>query len=197
MTSPAVTSRCPPPLAYFYCEKGSAEAERSDPTEVLRSIARQLSGDDPRTPVRLPLISKYNNFTRPGVRFRRLDIEECIQLILDLTEDNPATIVVDALDEVDASARYKLLDAFDQIIGRSTNIVKIFASSRDDGDIVCRLAESPNLYISAKDNEGDIDKFVDDQLAKAIGSKRLLNGNVSPILAKTISEVLKRDSNAM
>ncbi len=33
----------PAPIAYFYCTKNSAEAERGDPDEIMRSILRQLT----------------------------------------------------------------------------------------------------------------------------------------------------------
>jgi hypothetical protein len=31
------------PLAYFYCQRRSAEPKQSDPTEILRCIVKQLS----------------------------------------------------------------------------------------------------------------------------------------------------------
>jgi len=197
MTSTSVISSRAPPVAFFYCAKETAEPERSRPTEVLLSIARQLSGDDPEYSIRLPLITTYNKHYDFGVKPRRLESSECVELILALTDENPATIIIDALDECDAAHRYILMDALDEIMQRSSNIVKIFISSRDDGDIVCRLSGSPNLYISVEDNQEDIESFIDNQMEIAIASKRLLRGRVSEELASDISQTLKRDAQGM
>ena len=197
MTNTSVISSWAPPVAFFYCAKETAEPERSRPTEVLLSIARQLSGDDPKYSIRLPLITKYNKYHDVGVKPRRLESSECVELILALTDENPATIIIDALDECDAAHRHILMDALDEIMQRSSNIVKIFISSRDNGDIVCRLSGSPNLYISVEDNQEDIESFIDNQMEIAVASKRLLRGRVSEELARRISQTLKRDAQGM
>lgn len=67
---------------------------------------------------------------------KRLTVEGYTRLLIELTKDHPATIILDALDECEEITRYKLLEALDSIISSSTNVVKIFVSSRDDIDIV-------------------------------------------------------------
>lgn len=52
--------RNPAPVAYFYCARDNAETQRADPEEILRSIARQLSGIDEDTPIRRPTVKKYD-----------------------------------------------------------------------------------------------------------------------------------------
>ena len=186
-----------PNIAFFYCARDAAEPERSNPSEILLSIARQLSGHDPRSPIRLPLIKRYEDLHGIGARPRRLDLQEAVELILDLTEETSAVIVIDALDECDHATRYMLMDALDEILQRSSTVLKLLISSRDDGDIVCRLSGSINLYISADDNRYDIERFIDDRLAAAVRSRRILNGNASPTLVNSIAEVLKRDARGM
>lgn len=67
---------------------------------------------------------------------KRLTVEEYTRLITELTKDHPATIILDALDECEEITHHELLEALDSIISSSTNVVKIFVSSRDDIDIV-------------------------------------------------------------
>src|SRR5205085_3355811 len=125
----------------------------SNPDEILRSILKQLSCSTPDLPIRAPVAKAYTekkeeaeiNGGEPG----KLTLEESVELILALLENNPATIIVDALDECDAARRHELLMALDKIIQESTNLVKVFVSSRDDHDIVCRLAHSTNVFIRA------------------------------------------------
>lgn len=184
-----------PPIAYFYCARDPAEPERSNPKEILLSIARQLSGKDHTLPIRTPTADKY--FASTSLTRRRLTLQEAVDLIISLTDENPATIIIDALDECDALHRYELLEALDVIIQQSSNIVKIFVSSREDSDILCKLENSPNLYIGADDNKRDIENFIRAEVAEAILKKRLLNGNVSIHLRQLIIETLERGAQGM
>jgi selenocysteine-specific translation elongation factor len=84
-----------------------------------------------------------------------LEFDECVELILALLGANPATIVIDAVDECDPAGRYKLLMALGEILQESANIAKVFVRSRDDRDIVDWLASSPNSYVSTRDNSKD------------------------------------------
>lgn len=84
-------------------------------------------------------------------------MEETADVLLELFKENPATIVIDALDEYNPNERHNLLSAMDTIITESASLVRVFVSSRNDGDIVCQLEESPNIFIRASDNSADIE----------------------------------------
>ena len=185
------------PLAYFYCARDAAEPERANPEKVLLSIARQLSGTDVTKPLCEATIHRYAAFRKAGLDARSLSMQETVELILSLLFDTPATIVIDALDECDPARRHDLLDSLDAIIQNSANVVKILVSSRDDGDLVCRLETSPNLYISAKYNAGDIERFIWHEVSSAIEKKRLLNGRVSEYLRNQIIKTLEAGSQGM
>lgn len=76
--------------------------------------------------------------------------------------------MVDALDKYDPLKRHGLLHALRDIIQNSNSLVKVIVLSRDDSDIVCRLNHVPNVYISSDDNGDDVDRFVEQELDKAI-----------------------------
>lgn len=185
------------PLAYFYCSRDTSEPQRADPEEILRSIARQLSSVDVDLPIRQPAKKKYHEVQQKAFDLPKISPEESKQLILSLTDDNPATIVIDGLDECDPDRRYQLIEALEEIVQQSANIVKLFLTSRDDGDIVSHLADLPNLYIHAHDNSDDIKRFIDVEVERAIEKKRLLGGQVSIDLKNHLVHSLNIGANGM
>ncbi|KAF5876990.1 putative ankyrin repeat protein [Botrytis fragariae] len=187
------------PIAYFYCSRTINEPERADPSEILRNILEQLCSLDAETPIREP-VSKEYLARRKEARGRtpeKLSLGETVDIISELLESNPATIVVDGLDECDPIKRNDLLLGLQKIITNSNNIVKVFVSSRDDHDLVHHLARSPNLYIHATDNTGDIKMFIKSRIKEAIREDKLLCGRVSSCLKKIIIGKLIKKANGM
>ncbi|KAM0428831.1 hypothetical protein ACHAPT_006631 [Fusarium lateritium] len=185
------------PIAYFYCSRNSAEAGRSEPEEVFRCIARQLCRDDPEELVNENLLHEWEHVGRPQVGQSKLDAERVMDLISKTLAANPATIVIDALDELRADKRHEVFEYLDQIVKQSPNVVKVLLTSRNDGDIVCRLDTTPNIYISAQDNRADIERFIDAELDKAIAQKRLLRGHVSADVRLRIILTLNHGAQGM
>ncbi|KAF4630251.1 hypothetical protein G7Y89_g7884 [Cudoniella acicularis] len=167
----------PAPLAFFYCIRAEGEPQRADPDEIIRCILKQLSFSKADLPIREPVAGAYKDRKEKaddiGCEIENLKLDECEQLIISLLEYNPATIIIDALDECDSKKRSKLMRALDNIIQKSPSLVKIFVSSRDDSDIVCRLENSPNIFIDASDNSLDIERWVSLQIDNLCDSERI------------------------
>lgn len=72
---------------------------------------------------------------------------ESVELLLALSAEQSATIVIDGLDECVPDQRFKLLGAIEDILRRSEKPVKILVSSRDNKDIYSRLNKPTNLII--------------------------------------------------
>ena len=92
------------PVAYFYCARNAAEPERSNSEEILRSILEQVCSDTTALPITEPVITAYEvkkKETREDTPKDRLTMEETTKLLLQICEENPTTIVIDALDECD------------------------------------------------------------------------------------------------
>jgi hypothetical protein len=189
------------PIAYFYCARDAAEPERADPAEIMRSILKQLSCSKSDLPIREPVAKKYKDMKKEadgdGCELEKLTIAECVELILAVLESNPVTIIIDALDECDPSRRHELFQALDEIIQNAANIVKVFASSRDDNDIICRLTKSHNIFIRACDNSEDIKRFIHSHVGQSITNKRLLRGNISEELKSQIISTLTEKAQGM
>ncbi|KAL2069304.1 hypothetical protein VTL71DRAFT_15642 [Oculimacula yallundae] len=186
-------------LAYFYCVRSTNEPERADPVELLRCLLEQMSCFSEDEPVQSPVVKAYKAGKKEakGRKPSKLDIEECVDVMLELLQLNPVTIIVDGLDECDPVKRQDLLDAFQKIIMESDNVVKIFVSSRDDHDLAHRLSKIPNLYIKASDNGGDIERFIKSRVEEAISKERILCGKVTQALKNTIVKILIQKAEGM
>lgn len=155
------------PIAFFYCARSTAEPERGKPAEVLGAILKQLCSSEPDEPIRNPIATEYASRFRKAdydySRIRKLSVEDCTGLILEVTKDNAATIIVDALDECEEETRYELLEALDNIIANSVEVVKVVVSSRDDVDIVSVVAPILIFYMPPM-TCGKVEEFFSNQL---------------------------------
>ena len=183
---------------YFYCQRNSAEPERSDPEAILRSLVRQMSCLRPGRALLQPVRDIYDARKKEGFAAGSLDSDECTALILRMTKHRPmTTIVIDALDECDPGQRYVLLDALSRIFTDSTGVVKLFISSRDDRDIVLHLGECPNLKIQASHNQDDIARYVNSEVSKVIHSRKWRSGNVDENIEEDIKLALIEKAQGM
>lgn len=189
------------PVVWFYCQRNTAEAERSDPGEVLRAILKQLVCCRPHWEAESPTATEYRRrkgeAEQDGSDIERLDISETIQKILDAVVEMPVTIIIDALDECHPNQRHKLLGALDLLLEKSAHVVKVFVSSREDVDIVLKLQNHPNIYISIDDNKDDIYKYIQCGIKKAQSDRRLLKGSISPDLIDFVIEKLAMKAGGM
>ena len=126
--------------AFFYCARSTAEPARAKPVEILCALLRQLCSSKLDEPVKGPVAREYEARKKKAEEdcsgLKRLTVRDCITLIIELVKDQPAIIILDALDECEEDTRYELLEAFDEIIQKSLDVLRVFVSSRDDIDIV-------------------------------------------------------------
>ncbi|ERF70048.1 hypothetical protein EPUS_03600 [Endocarpon pusillum Z07020] len=189
------------PVAYFYCARNAAEPLRAEPDEVVRALLKQLVHSEGRKQISSSLedafLTRQREADEDGCDPALLSIDECTPLILNWLRDNPVTIIIDALDECSPVRRHELLTALDTIVSQAENVVKVFVSSRDDIDIVLRLANSPNISIRANDNAKDIITYTNTEVSRAIQERRLLLGNVSDELRHKIIDALVDGARGM
>lgn len=186
-------------LAYFYCNY--KESQRRDPASILRSLVKQLClmspGEESSFPE--PVLAIYNQRKNNADLSNLLSIEESKHLLIQLSAGFlRTTIVIDALDECDAKTRGSLFNVIEEIVSSSArNPVKVFVTSRDDGDLRRKFRNSPNLYIEERDNSGDINHFIKTELERCIAAEELLEGNVSVDLQARITSVLETGARGM
>ncbi|KAG9564180.1 hypothetical protein KCU71_g6183, partial [Aureobasidium melanogenum] len=184
------------PFAYFYCADYENEKDRSQPQEILRSIVRQLTmSGRPRPEVHHILSSEFEQLQAKskveGVDMIRLRIEDCERLIMNITVDNPITIVVDALDEILDSERYVLLSLFERIVANAQNLVKIFLTSRSDCGIFDALPTASRLCIRSQDTRIDMDRFIRQLMGGPKGQGKLLKSQDLALQESLVQTLLK------
>ena len=183
------------PTAYFYCTKNSAEAERSNPDEIMRSILRQFTiSHGSSSTVHETILHEYERRQAvakvDGFEMTKLQAADCLKLIIDTTAANPATIVIDAVDEIQPSSRHILLSTLTQIVQDSLSVVKVFVTSRDDSNIFALLSDSVTVRIQNNSTRNDMEVFVHREVSSAIQNRRMLNGVVSDNLRQEMMDVL-------
>ena len=177
-------------LAYFYCLRDVAQDERSRPQEAIRSVIRQLcfTGNilKPKAALAYNQKKKAAKANNSAVA-EKLTWTECITLFMSLLQDTTTFIVIDAIDELKDEERWIFYETLSGIINRTERaVVRVFLSSRDDGDIVRTLSKYTNIYISATDNQRDVELFVHREVERAISGRRILRG-------EPLSDKLKAD----
>ncbi|KAI0903434.1 hypothetical protein F4823DRAFT_568697 [Ustulina deusta] len=154
-------------FAFFYCNRN--EENRRNALDILRSYVRQLSTTSHRS--------------------------DFIYSQLEQLFDDSRLRGSDALDECSPGERTSLLDFFDSIPSKCSHPVRIFISSRPEGDIRQRLIHLSNIEIQATDNEDDIAKFVMQSIDKNGRWREALQKNQS--LKDEIMRTLLAKSNGM
>lgn len=188
-----------PQPVYFYCSRNNQETTRSDPRAILASLARQISSLKPGAPILPPSLLLYRRKEVDGFASGTISIDESTKLIVHLTDYYAvSTIIVDALDECNPESRHQLLDALEDILHQSSGLVKIFVSSREEGDLVCELRDYPSLKISSDRNSKDIELFVHTETTRLVTAGRLLrNSQAKDDLREKITTKLLVGANGM
>ena len=188
-----LSSSTPEKLAYFYCDRG--EKNRREPQSILNTLIQQLAqAESGKDKLFKPVVDIYRDREKTGQTSSRLSLEESQELLIQLTNTySQTTICIDALDEVETRTRLHLLKELKNIIQKSKNLVKIFATTRMDTDILRQLQMFPSIELQPDDNIVDITQFVEVKVQSTIDDGQLLDGDVPDGLkVKICSAVCKR-----
>lgn len=157
----------------------------------MLSLVKQISCLEPGKPIIDPLPEMYEQRRLEGFASGSLSLEECTEIIIDVTEHRPLTvIVIDALDECDEEKRYSLLEALKEILRRAEGLVKVFLSSRDDQDIVDQLVNGSNIEIETCRNQIDINRFVQHEVVTRRKAQKFRCGSISDSLEYRMQQEL-------
>jgi hypothetical protein len=127
----------------------------------------------------------------------KLRCSDCASLILDVLESNPATIVVDGVDEVAESRRHELLRSLIRIRDESPSVIKILLSSRDSSNVFAHLSDAERLRVHEDDTQQDMELYVRHCVSTAIANRNLLDGDVPEDLQKDLVSFLVNRAGEM
>lgn len=171
------------PFAYFYCANLESEKDRRSSDSVMRTILFQLGLDKSHSmKMRNFLCAEYERQllqARAGkLDMPRLTTKDCVRLILELAEEDPVTIVIDAIDAVNDTDRPILIQALREIVSKADNIVKILVTSRSSSRVAAVPASEFRIQITSQETQGDMKVFVDRLIDNAVADEVLLEGKV-------------------
>jgi len=157
------------PTSDFCCADSEFEPERSSPEEILRCLWRQLAINSNRNNEVRPslLFTNENQVARAktdGLELPKLRAKDCIEAILYLASEDPLTIVIDAMDEIAEEERYQLLSALNQITSRAENVVKVFVTSWNDGQVFTLLPTVMRINVTTEDIKPNMRALSDSSL---------------------------------
>ena len=183
-------------VAYFYCNR--AEENRRNPESILNTLIQKLSQTESDEKLLKPVIDIYEAREKAGQEASRLTLNESQELLVQLTDIYPqTTICIDALDEVESGIRVQLLKSLKHVMETSKNLVKIFATTRMDTDILRQFEMFPRIELQPDDNVSDINQFVVTKVQSTINDRLLLDGDVNHALKAEICNVLCERSKGM
>lgn len=188
------------PLAYFYCNASESDIERHSAAGVLRSLARQLTVLGSLQPsIHCKTLALYDRLAEKAkadtFAIVKPSISQCLSLILAAFEDNPATIVIDALDELDDPS--ELVKALNEIVQRAENVVKVLITCRSNPTMLAMMPTSRTIQVTQELNLADVRLFATELVRKSISDGKLLRGAVKQSLEIIIVDALVAGAGEM
>ena len=181
-------------LIYFYC--GSNASDRRSSTCLIRTLIHQLICKFPDLFELVDILYERNRIS--GFAYGALDLVDSRELLAQLLSNSKTTfIVIDALDECDATNRTEVLEALAQLLLLPNVMVKIFVSSRYKDDIALALENHKSLLIERQHNNDDISLFIQKEIEIAVSRKKLLRGKVDHELEQRVKRTLTQGANGM
>ncbi|KAH8646790.1 ankyrin repeat-containing domain protein [Xylariales sp. PMI_506] len=123
------------PFAYFYCLGSASESERSCVDDILGSVLHQIAIMEPQNHVRNFLYTEFERRSKSadgkGQELSKLKRKECVDLIIEAANEDPITIVLDAVDQIHKDHQDILFHELARIMREASNVVKVFVTSRD------------------------------------------------------------------
>ncbi|GFP59166.1 ankyrin repeat family A protein 2 [Trichoderma asperellum] len=120
---------------------------------------------------------------------RGFSIDECETALIELVNFYPrTTLILDALDECEMDTREALARILGNLVDKGEGTVKVFIASRKEADIEEYLGSQKLVEISTADNKDDIEKYVEQEVAKVGSVWSSVSAEVKEQVKKTIAE---------
>jgi ankyrin repeat protein len=185
------------PLAFFYCSASASEPDRRNAASILRSLVRQLTIAASRYPkIHSAVLAVYEIKSEAaklhGFDLAPLHVHECEDLIVAALEDNPATIIVDALDEMDNP--HDLIGSLQTISTRARNVVKVLITTRDSSQVEHTIPHARMVQITLAENQSDVEQFITltlDQMALRRGMSQVTRNKLVESLVSGAGEMFQ------
>ncbi|KAF5623303.1 ankyrin 1 [Fusarium tjaetaba] len=167
------------PFAYFYCLESESEPDRSSADGILRSILRQLAITETQSVVREFFYSDFQRRSRSarllGLDLPKLSRKECVDRIVQVANEDPITILLDGVEQVEDESCDVLLQSLSDIMSKAENVVKVLVTSRNSLDILSSLPTTKEIIVTAGHVHDDMARFI----TQKVDDAKLINGRLS------------------
>jgi hypothetical protein len=196
------------PIAYFYCGD-STNGDGVDACDVLRSLIRQLAVIDHHSrQIHRQALSEYERKCKDAneedSEVEKLNCSECVALLAELLRANPAVLVIDGVDEIYAeppprTTKYELLRSLAKLRDVAASVVKIFLTSREDGQISRWAGDHSvqGMHVRDATVRVDMEHFVKHCIDRSISEHKILDGQLSASLQARITSYLLERADGM
>jgi hypothetical protein len=190
------------PVLYYYCGDTKGYGGRRDAKDVMRSLLRQLTVKNEET---FEIVEQVHlEFRRREARGKvgmgnvdKLEPHECTHWIAEILQSDEATIIIDAIDEIDVTDRHLLLKELIALRDDSGRVTKMLLSSRDDTNLTQWLEGATELRLQASLTEADMERFIGHCVSTAVDNKHLLDGRVDSLFQSQLESYLLDRADGM
>ncbi|KAM0425806.1 hypothetical protein ACHAPT_009057 [Fusarium lateritium] len=163
LSEAAQETTSPAPFAHICCAEMSSGQEVSTADAIMRTVLAQLlTHRSDETKIRKLLWADFERRSAlarvRGQDLARLRSHECVQLILELAEEDALTIAITGIDRLNEADGHNLIEALECIAANSGNVAKILVACTSDVDVLSALAQ--HLAVSRASSSTSVENRV-------------------------------------
>ena len=152
-------------LAFFFFSsdqggRSGGHTARSDPNEALRSIVSQICTAQQGRRVEDIVQTQYEQLGPNSDNQRALTDFECVEILIEVSQHCPITIVLDALDEADRETSPEMIQNLKLAMSQSLGKIKVFCSTRLFPAVEGILEEADSIEVTKDVNGKDVRIFI-------------------------------------
>ncbi|KAF7555581.1 hypothetical protein G7Z17_g2090 [Cylindrodendrum hubeiense] len=122
------------------------------------------------------------------LKLAKLTTADCLQLILELSEQESLTIIIDGIDKIKRKDNLTVIDGLKSIVANSGNVVKVLVSNNNDHTLP-PLAPNEIINVNTQNIHRDMESFVNRQL-DAVLAAGWADDNVWPSMRGVLRQTL-------
>ena len=171
-------------MGYFYCSKSTSDPERTDLAVILRTITKQFCCFSDCSQIEQHLMQIYAEkakaYNIPKTLLPPLTIDEAEMTLLHCLNNGPGAIVLDGIDELDFHAQRDLMNLLERLVTKSTNVIKIFVSSRAVDPINGKTPTWTICPVTKANTANDLERFIDTEVGKGDAGPKAFERSRNP-----------------
>jgi hypothetical protein len=116
-----------------------------------------------------------------------LSRKECVDRIVQVANEDPITILLDGVEQVEDESCDVLLQSLSDIISKAENVVKVLITGRNSLDVLSSLPTAKEIIVTADHVHDDMAQFITQKIDDAkIISGRLSSGKRSCLIKELL-----------